>query len=158
MSAYKLAPKPLYSRERSYGPCVTQTRTTGLVSESEAITPEVKTSSGLFNVRTDEAILSSEAFSPRNSVRKLIIDRRWHSPNSMRLLHAEDDTQLVNGKENSLLALPHSSTTIDNKENDVPAAPTPIINNNNNNAKANEVVNGVTPQPSPIKEKPIKRY
>lgn len=102
VSAYRLAPKPLFSPRRSYSPSLNGNNAAtstvsgeGEHSADKDTSPRNSSSSHLFSPRADEAILSSEAFSPRQSVRKLIIDRKRSNSRLSLRGDQEDSTKLL---------------------------------------------------------------
>ncbi|ANB11201.1 FG-nucleoporin NUP116 [Sugiyamaella lignohabitans] len=189
VSAYKLAPKPLFSpRPRHVGSgspgnrssimgssatgaddSINGDRTLGKLTRTGSNSPNAVANS-VYSLHADEAILSSNAFSPHgSSVRRLIIDRKRTPNNSLLLTDgrsvADESSQLLTPGPSNTSVLPGSIASLDLSETTIPGTPSPngalrtsvspekpFNRGMNNNGVAND---SATTASAPAKPKPV---
>lgn len=167
VSAYKLTPKPLFSPQRRANKSASpgaKLLTNGSAANTSSITSGATTSpnNSLFGSRADDLILSSNAFSPRQSVRRLIIDRKRTS-NSF-TDSSEDDSHDPNTTANGTKLLADISTT--SATQSVPSTPTPTNGAGYDNGNlvspsktplSNGIKSSFVPTRSPLSSTPVAK-
>lgn len=165
-NATKLAPKPLFTPSRplpsnrilSSGPVgspspqrrVSSLSSTSVGSETSvedvkvvdmSRSPRVSSSGGLFSNSADESILASEAFSPRQSMRSLIIDRMSGYEDGIATPRSTSPLCLTPSAHNN------NDGANDQQDPQVPSTPTPASSQNDANVS---VLHASKPTETPV--------